>query len=166
MRLVASALTAAAYARYGAVLEASAAGSSANQGTAQRSDRLVDLVNDRASAGLNVAVFRCAPRRLPIEISLLEKHPRTTQAFIPMNATRYLVVVAGGGDTPDLTTLAAFVASGRQGVSYHPGVWHHPMIALDHETDFVCLVHEDGSRDDCVEHALAAPIAIDLAEAS
>ena len=77
-----------------------------------------------------------------------------------MNAARYLVIVCGGGDAPELATLAAFVGHGRQGVSYAPGVWHHPMIALDQETDFVCLVHEDGSRDDCVEHALAAPITV------
>ena len=67
-----------------------------------------------------------------------------------MNAARYLVVVARGGDAPDLATLAAFVASGTQGVSYLPGVWHHPMIALDHEIDFTCLAWEDGTAGDCV----------------
>ena len=120
------------------------------------------MANERPSATLNVALFRCAPRAMPTEIAMLEKHPWTTQVFVPMGATRYLVIVALGGDAPDLGTLAAFVATGRQGVSYHPGVWHHPMIALDDETDFVCLVHEDGSLGDCVEHALPSPIAVSL----
>ena len=32
--------------------------------------------------------------------------------FIPMNASRFIVLVALGGDHPDLSTLAAFVAGG------------------------------------------------------
>ena len=99
---------------------------------------------------LNVSVFRCAPRtRWPLAVELLEKHPESTQVFVPMNARRYLAVVALGGDRPDLATLAAFVATGAQGISYHAGVWHHPMIALDSEVDFTCLVWEDGSPGDC-----------------
>ena len=32
---------------------------------------------------------------------------------------------------------------------HSPGVWHHPMIALDNVTDFTCLVYEDGTSGDC-----------------
>jgi ureidoglycolate lyase len=159
--LVPQPLTAEAYAPYGRVIAvpaASDAGRSANQGTARKVQRLAAIENRRgAGAPLDVAVFRCRPRRdWPMDVAILEKHPESTQVFIPMNARRFLVVVALGGDAPDLGTLAAFVASGTQAISYHPGVWHHPMIALDAETDFVCLVHEDGTASDCVEHPLAA----------
>jgi len=133
-------------------------GKPANQGTARRFDAVAALHNQRGErASPNLAVFRCAPRPPgQLVIELLEKHPRSTQVFIPMNARRFLVVVALGGERPDLTTLAAFEASGAQGVSYHPGVWHHPMIALDAPTDFSVLVWEDGSDDDCVVVPLAA----------
>jgi len=110
-------------------------------------------------------VFRCAPfDARPIPVRVLEKHPMSTQVFIPMNARRYLVIVALGGDAPDLATLAAFVAEGAQGVSYRPGVWHHPMIALDTEIDFTCLVFEDGSDDDCtaVTYAEGEQVTIDV----
>jgi ureidoglycolate lyase len=152
--LVASALTPEGYARYGAVIMASAGGetgSEANQGSARRFDRLAEVVDLRPGrASANVALFRCSPRlELPFVVALLEKHPSSTQLFFPMNARRYLVVVARGNDRPDLSTLSAFVASGRQGISYFPGVWHHPLIALDAETDFACLVFEDGSAGDC-----------------
>ncbi len=70
-------------------------------------------------------------------------------------AARFLVLVARGGDRPDLSTLAAFLATGTQGVSYHPGVWHHPMIALDREIDFACFVWEDGTDADCTVVDLA-----------
>ncbi len=43
--------------------------------------------------------------------------------FSPMgNAKRYLVIVAQGGDVPDLDTLGCFVASGVQAINYNPGV--------------------------------------------
>jgi ureidoglycolate lyase len=148
-------LGAEAYAPYGRVIAAApgvSAGAAANQGTARRWDRIAPVENLRlGSATLNLSVFRCEPRLAwPLDLALLEKHPGSTQVFVPMNARRYLVVVALGGSEPDRDTLAAFVATGAQGVSYAPGVWHHPMIALEHAIDFTCLVHEDGTPGDCV----------------
>ena len=160
IRIPCVALTPDAYAPYGRVIMASPraeVGKPANQGTARRFDHLADLDDLRPGrAKLNVTVFRCAPRPTgPFDVELLEKHPASTQIFVPMNADRYLVIVAGGGDQPDLTTLGAFMASGTQGVSYHPGVWHHPMIALDREIHFACFVFEDGTRDDCTVAVLS-----------
>ncbi|MBX3196781.1 MAG: ureidoglycolate lyase [Labilithrix sp.] len=148
-------LTPEAYAPYGRVLMASPRGEpgeSANLGTALRFDDVCDVRNTRAgTASLKVKVFRSRPvprERRPL--ALLEKHPCSTQLFIPMNASRFIALVALGGDVPDLTTLAAFIAEGPQGISYAPGVWHHPMLTLDVETDFVVFVHEDGTPEDCV----------------
>ena len=46
-------------------------------------------------------------------------------------------------DKPDLSTLKAFHAKTTQGISYHPGVWHHPMVALGSvPTSFACVVSE------------------------
>ncbi len=152
MRVRSRPLTREAYAPYGEVIAAGSdgEGSAANQGTARRFDRLAPLENLRAGATANVCVFRSTPwTERPVPIRLLEKHPKSTQAFVPMNATRFLVVVATGGARPDSSTLAAFVATGVQGVTYRPGVWHHPLIALDHVTDFACVVWEDGTGDDC-----------------
>ncbi len=172
MILTAEALTARVYAPFGDVVSAErddVASKAANQGTAARRDHLVDLANDRPHARLNVASFRCAPHTAwPRALALLERHPHSTQLFVPMNAQRYVVVVALGGDAPDLSTVRAFVASGTQGVSYRPGVWHHPMIALDAPTDFTCFVWEDGTTEDCdvrpldadaVTITLASPLA-------
>lgn len=161
MPLHARPLTPDAYAPYGHVIMASPRGEpgrTANQGTARRFDHLAALEDLRPGhAKLNVAVFRCAPRPAgSMPVLVLEKHPMSTQIFVPMNAERYLVLVARGGDRPDLSTLGAFVAGGTQGVSYLPGVWHHPMIALDREIDFACFVWEDGSADDCTVVTYAA----------
>lgn len=126
-------------------------GAVANLGTALRFDDVVACVNTRPDAELKVKVFRSQPvacERRPL--ALLEKHPCSTQLFIPMNASRYIALVALGGDEPDLATLAAFVVEGARGISYGPGVWHHPMLTLDKETDFVVFVHETGEEEDCV----------------
>jgi ureidoglycolate lyase len=110
-----------------------------------------------SGASLNVAVFRCTPvLARPIRVAVLEKHAASTQLFVPMNAKRFLVLVARGGDAPDLSTLAAFIASGPQGISYAPGTWHHPMIALDRAIDFTCLSFEDGTDADCTSVTYAA----------
>jgi ureidoglycolate lyase len=148
-------LTADTYAPYGDVVMAAPAGEPGrptNQGTARRWSRVAAILDGRPGrAALDVSVFRCQPRSAgPFEVAVLEKHPASTQVFVPMNARRYLALVALGGERPDLATLAAFVAGGAQGVSYRPGVWHHPMIALDGETDFACFAWEDGSDEDCV----------------
>ena len=96
-----------------------------------------------------------------LRLTLLERHAASSQLFVPMNARRYLVVVAHGGDAPDLGSARAFVASGAQGVSYAPGVWHHPMIALDEAIDFACFVYEDGTALDCETRALGEVVEVD-----
>jgi ureidoglycolate lyase len=152
--LTAEALGAEAYQPFGDVVSADradVAAKPANQGTAARRDFLAGVASLRPAATLNVCSFRCAPRTVwPLPVALLEKHPLSTQVFIPMNARRYLVLVALGDEAPDLATARAFIATGTQGVSYRPGVWHHPMIALDDAIDFTCLVWEDGTAGDCV----------------
>lgn len=148
-------LTAETFAPYGHVIMAErgdVVGKPANQGTAKRYNWLGPVENLRpANAKLNLCLFRCSPRTTwPLRVEIMEKHPLSTQAVMPMNASRYVVLVARPGtDMPDLSTLRAFVATGLQGVAYHPGTWHHPLLALGAETDFGCVVWEDESDGDC-----------------
>ena len=94
---------------------------SANQGTARRINYIANLCNKRdLTATPNMCVFKCLPRSLPFDIKLLERHPYSSQTFIPMNAKkRYLVIVALGDDKPDLSTLKAFIANNNQGINYN-----------------------------------------------
>lgn len=164
MDLFAAPLDPDSYRRFGDVVAAdpAAPGASANAGTAQRFDRLGAVESLRSGAMPNLCVFRVAPAGAnPFPVRMLERHRHSTQVFIPMGgASRYLVVVCGGGDTPDLGTLKAFVAGGAQGISYRPGTWHHPLIALDRTTDFACLVYEDGSAGDSEERVLASAASV------
>jgi ureidoglycolate lyase len=94
-----------------------------------------------------VSINRAQPAAMPIVIHELERHPLGSQAFIPMNREPFVVIVAQGGDTPDLTTLRAFISNGEQGVNYHRNVWHHPLFAWQKVTDFLTV--DRGGVDNC-----------------
>ncbi|MBS1994411.1 MAG: ureidoglycolate lyase [Cyanobacteria bacterium SZAS LIN-2] len=136
----------------------------ANFGRAQRYNFLSDAKNLRPdTARLNVCVFRCSAWTEPqLEMKLLERHAFSTQIFMPMEAGRYITIVALGDSEPDIATIAAFVIEGPQGISYHPGTWHYPMTVLDHQLDMFCLVYEDGEAGDCEIKTLAAPLTVQI----
>ena len=100
-------------------------------------------------------LFRAQPLPLPLTVRIMEQHPLGSQAFIPVDHAPFLVVVAPGTDAPRLAELCAFVTDGRQGVNYGRGVWHHPVIAMTRETDFV-VVDRGGPGDNLVEVKFAA----------
>ena len=158
-----------AYKNYGDVIAAPEAHTfvPANMGTAKRFNFVAKLENFRErNAHGNLCIFRCTPQvcspKTSFDVHLLEKHPHSTQIFIPLNArTSYLVIVCLGNTEPDLKTLKAFVAEASQGITYKPGTWHHPLIAMEKETDFACLVWEDGSDEDCVTFELKKPIHVE-----
>lgn len=155
-------LTADLYRDYGDVVSARAdvVPVKANAGTADRFNWLGALENKRPGSLPNLCVFRSAPFQGDVfVVKGLERHAHSTQLFVPMTCLkRYLVVVARGGDEPDLSTVKAFIAARDQGVTYRPGVWHHPLIALDAVTDFACVVWEDRGPGDCDVRALASPL--------
>ena len=149
------------FAPFGDVVSAGLrAGIAANQGTALRFDRCARLESTRPDAGPNLAVFRSTPQPLPFAVRLLERHPCSTQAFLPLSCARFLVIVAPArpDGAPDLEGLQAFVCAAGQGINYQRGVWHHPIVALDAPADFAMLAWEDGTPQDCVEHPLDPPV--------
>lgn len=156
-------LTAEAFAPFGRVVSAGlTSGISANQGSAVRFDHCAPLINTRPAATPNLTVFRSTPRRLPLDMTLLERHACSTQVFVPMVVSRYFVCVGptAADGTPDLSQLRAFVCAPGQGIAYAPGVWHHPMVALDAPAEFAMLVWEDGSPVDCELFHLPQPIRV------
>ena len=120
--------------------------------------RFHDLARvDVAAAGgyALINLFRAQPLPLPLAVRLMEQHPLGSQAFIPLDTAPFLIVVAPAGAAPGPAQLRAFVTDGRQGVNYARGVWHHPVIAMTRETDFV-VIDRGGPGDNLVEVPLAA----------
>ena len=142
-------LTRVAFEAFGDVIEKPGGGGrAANDGSAVRYDDIAALELSADNGRPTLGLFRVKPARLPLECLALERHPLSSQAFLPVGERRFLVVVApAGGDEPDATATRAFVTDGRQGVNYRRGVWHHPVLALDGETDFVMMGRADDGRD-------------------
>lgn len=143
------ALTAEAFSAFGDVIEANeqAKKLEINNGYTQRFNdlALVD-VNDNDGHPL-ISIFRSTPLAQPIAIKMMERHPKGSQAFIPLGPNPYLVVVAPKGDF-DISKLAVFIANANQGVNYHKGTWHHFCLALHEESDFL-VVDRGGNGDNC-----------------
>lgn len=98
-----------------------------------------------------------------LDVALLERHPYSSQTFFPLDVGRYLVVVCDCAEDggPDPRTLQAFSVPGNVGIHYHPGTWHMGISALAGAGDFLMLVHEDQTPDDC-EFRSIAPVRLML----
>jgi ureidoglycolate lyase len=151
-------LTRGAFAPFGEVIAADAAHTTVavNDGTAQRFHALGRVDGDGGTTVLSI--FRAQPRTLPFEVRMLERHPHGSQAFVPLSGTPYLVVVASDPSQPP----RAFLARGDQGVNFRKGTWHHPLLALERQSDFL-VVDREGDDDNCDEVALAEPWTIAMA---
>ena len=132
-----------------------------NFGTAARRNHAGLLDNRRPHSHPNLATFRCEPwSRFPVVVESMEKHPGSSQLFVPTKVDRYLVVVAPGDAAPDALGLRAFIAVPGQSVIYGPNVWHMPLIVFGTPAEFVMFVWEDDTAEDCVVARLAAPVEI------
>jgi ureidoglycolate lyase len=121
-------LTGVAFAPFGDVLDASGTPDKMiNQGLCGRHHDRARLDFGDGRAG--ISVFDAVPRSLPYTLDMVERHPDGSQAFLPMTAAPFLVIVAPDeGGTPG--TPRAFRTSPGQGFNLHRGVWHGVLTPL------------------------------------
>ncbi len=152
-------LTAEAFASYGDVFDASGAPDMMiNQGMCGRyHDRVkIDLEHEDGRAG--ISVFKATARTLPYSLDLMERHPLGSQAFVPMTADPFLVIVAsdlnGSPHEPK-----AFLTDPGQGVNYHRGTWHGVLTPL-HEPGLFAVIDRIGPGENLEEHWFDEPYEI------
>ena len=88
-------------------------------------------------------VCRLDPREM--KCTLMERHFRHTQTYIPMNGKPFVMVLGPDtpGDMPVLEELRAFHFDDACGISINTGVWHEFPFAIENDTRFaVALVRE------------------------
>lgn len=137
------------FAPFGQIIQASAGAQlfTINDGNTQRFHDLACL-EPGANGKMIVSLFRGQPRSLPFTVIMMERHPLASQAFIPLSGRAWLAVVAPSGNPPSASDLRLFLCNGDQGVNYAPGVWHHPLLALDDVSDFIVL-DRSGPGENC-----------------
>ena len=147
-------LTADAFARFGDVIEASdrAAQIAINYGYTTRFNDLAGIDVTDGGGRVIVSLFRAMPLDPPL-LKIFERHPLGSQAFMPLSGRPYLVAVAPAGGF-DAAQVIVFRAGPGQGMNYAKGVWHHFLLALGGESDFL-VIDRDGPGENLDEIELS-----------
>ncbi len=84
---------------------------------------------------------------------------QTGISYSPLSPCKMVVVVAPPEESVDAGDLRAFVTNGRQGINYHRGTWHMPLIAFDAGQEFL-IIDRAGDVPNCDEHSLDEAVAL------
>jgi ureidoglycolate lyase len=147
--LIATPLTADDFAPFGDVIEVSDTPDKIiNQGLCARYHDLAKLDFDGGRAG--ISLFDAHARHLPYMLEMVERHPKGSQAFLPLNQVPMLVIVASGaGGTP--ADLRAFITGPGQGINLHRGIWHGVLTPLG-KPGLYAVVDRIGEGSNLEEH--------------
>ncbi len=130
-------LTAEAFAPYGDVVEvAGAPDKLINQGMCGRHHDRARLDFSDGRAG--ISLFDAKARHLPHLVDMVERHPDGSQAFVPLDSTPFLVIVADdAGGKP--ANLRAFITRPGQAVNLLRGVWHGVLAPIEKPGRFIVI---------------------------
>lgn len=154
-------------------LQSSVTVDDANQGSALKLVKVAPCSNEyeRAPSGhpatTNWNIFRSCviPEKWSVDneghkvynLTVLEKHPYTTQTFVPMgrgsDEDAFIVNVAPEKDgLPDFEKVESYIFKGDTAVTYNVNTWHSPMVVVEKTTDFCVVTNEnDVPKENCVE---------------
>ncbi len=148
-------LTAAAFAAFGDVLDATGSFRLINEGQCQRHHdraRLAFAAEIDPNNRPGLSIFNAAPRALPYTFDLIERHPEGSQAFIPMTQHPFLVIVAPSpADKP-----RAFLTNGAQAINLHRGTWHGVLTPL-HAPGLFAVLDRIGTSANLEEYRYPQP---------
>jgi ureidoglycolate lyase len=119
-----------------------------NQGFCGRHHDLACLDFTQGRAG--ISLFKAVPRSLPYNLEMMERHPLGSQAFIPMTADPFLVIVAPDNSGAPGMPVAFRVPTGM-GVNFHRNTWHGVLTPLA-EPGLFAVVDRIGDGDNLEEH--------------
>jgi len=91
-----------------------------------------------------MSTTHAAPSELPVWVTEFERHPYSSQTFLPLVVTRWLVIVA---TSLDVAGVRAFVAGPGVGMTVGRGVWHHGLTVLDASGHFAVVMGKADASD-------------------
>lgn len=141
-------LTSTAFAPFGDILEAKGtADKIINQGLCGRFHDLARLNFSDGRAG--ISLFNATPRTLPYQLTMMERHPEGSQAFIPMSMNRFLIIVASDKKNRPGRPLA-FLSDPGQAINFHRNIWHGVLTPLE-DPGLFAVVDRIGSGENLEE---------------
>tara|TARA_Y100001970_G_scaffold280569_1_gene389767 strand:+ start:837 stop:1331 length:495 start_codon:yes stop_codon:yes gene_type:complete len=117
-------------------------GEKINTSTSESFSNLADIEILGENKECRINIFKAQKRIFPLQINMLENHPFSSQTFIPLQQTVFIVVVAPASKIPDLNAIEAFKLNKNEGVNFKPKVWHFPLIATEN-SNFLTIDKKD-----------------------
>jgi ureidoglycolate lyase len=159
--LVAQPLTRTAFASFGQVIEPDEARAyPINGGRCMRHHALASAEAAGEDASVIINLFRGQPAAFPLTLSMVERHPLGSQAFMPLSPRPFLVVVCADEDGRP-GRPSAFLTAPGQGVNYPRNLWHGVLTPIGEAQDFL-VVDRAGGGCNLEEHFFDAPWEIRL----
>ena len=123
----------------------------APDGTARLSnfyDQAVLVQKSAFQSALPVELSLCTIEPRGFTVRWLERHFQHTQAFLPLGAKPFIMVLAppGPGDLPDPEAVRAFRFDGSAGFMLGIGVWHEFPFALQPATQVAVLLTREATQ--------------------
>ena len=152
-------LTAQAFAPFGQVIQLEGAHHyPINAGMTERYHDLARVELGGVHPRPLISIFRGRPYALPLDLTLVERHPLGSQAFYPLSDAPWLVIVAE--DEAGLPVrLRAFAPAPGQGVNIAMNTWHGVLTPLEREADFL-VVDRGGDGNNLEEHRFDPPLLV------
>jgi ureidoglycolate lyase len=159
--IVAQPLTRESFAPFGDVIDFDTDGHyPINNGRCERYHALVKPEAAGPNGHVLINLFRGTPYDFPLQLTMVERHPFGSQAFIPLSPRPFIVVVsADGPDGP--RTPRAFLTAPGQGVNYPRNLWHGVLTPVGEAQDFV-VVDRGGDGSNVEEFHFSHPYEIHL----
>jgi len=156
-------LTADTFSQYGEVvdIDSSREKFSMNYGMATRYFNIADIDVAEQGGSTCISIVKSNAIALPFSPKVMEYHPLGSQLFYPLCDSAFLILVAPRSNTLDETKIELFISHGKQGVNYHKGVWHHYLMPLQNDSQFM-VVDRKANDNNCVEAILSLDIILNL----
>ena len=99
-----------------------------------------------------------------VTITALERHPHSTQSFVPIRAGRWLVVLAPTlpDGLPDMANARAYLAGPEDAICIGRNVWHAGLTVLDGPAEFAMMMWRADAGDDGIVHNLETPLTLTI----
>jgi len=134
-----------------------------NAGKTERYNDLARVELGGAHPRPLISIFRGQPYALPLDLTMVERHPFGSQAFFPLSPRPFLVIVAA--DNAGVPAQPrAFLTKPGEGVNIAMNTWHGVLTPLEEVSDFL-VVDRGGDGNNLEEYFFETPYRVTMTNA-